>query len=173
MTKMEYTILGHRNIVHYFVDFVKVWSKLEIKLLKKGNAFLLSLEYKLFSVMLSFLELLLKHILSEFPSLALKTDANCLRCYILNTPPLLSYIVFDFIVFGIIFFSTYYQIVAPTVTIDCMDQLHNCDEYQRDLCTNPLYRLFREQNCRKYCRICKGKSCKITVTCIDNTQIKM
>ncbi|XP_052703991.1 uncharacterized protein ZK673.1-like [Crassostrea angulata] len=44
---------------------------------------------------------------------------------------------------------------APTVTIDCVDQLHNCDEYQRDLCTNSLYRLFREQNCRKYCRICK------------------
>lgn len=161
---MEYTILGHRNIVHYFVDFAKVWNKLENSI-KKFTVLLLGLsEYKVFfSVMLSFLELLLKHILSEFPCLVLKTDVNCLRCDILNTPPRPSYIVFDFIVFGIILFSlitiNLYN-VAPTVTIDCVDQLHNCDEYQRDLCTNSLYRLLREQNCRKYCRICKGKSCK-------------
>lgn len=73
-----------------------------------------------------------------------------------KTPqPKSSYIVFDFIVLNPTV-SNYNQFVTPTVTIDCVDLLHNCDEYQRDLCTNPLYRLFREQNCRKYCRICKG-----------------
>lgn len=102
--KMEYIIFGYRNIVYYFVDFVKVWSKLEIKFLKKSNVFLLSLEYKLFFVMLLFLELLLKYILGEFLSLVLKIDVNCLRCYILNILFLFLYIVFDFIVFGIIFF---------------------------------------------------------------------
>ncbi|XP_078310638.1 uncharacterized protein LOC144618469 [Crassostrea virginica] len=44
---------------------------------------------------------------------------------------------------------------APTVTVLCVDQLKNCDEYQADLCINSLYRLFREEKCRKYCGICK------------------
>ncbi|XP_062580982.1 uncharacterized protein LOC134242855 [Saccostrea cucullata] len=45
---------------------------------------------------------------------------------------------------------------APTVTVACQDKLPNCDEYQSDLCINPLYRLWREDNCRKFCGICKG-----------------
>lgn len=46
--KMEYIIFGYRNIVYYFVDFVKVWNKLE-NLIKKFIVLLLGLlEYKVF-----------------------------------------------------------------------------------------------------------------------------
>ena len=47
--------------------------------------------------------------------------------------------------------------VAPTRIVPCRDQLTNCDEYSSDVCVNPLYRLWREDNCRKYCGICSGK----------------
>ena len=47
-------------------------------------------------------------------------------------------------------------ILVPTVTITCKDELTTCDEYQADLCSNHLFRLFREKNCRKFCGICKG-----------------
>lgn len=100
---MEYIIFGYRNIVYYFVDFVKVWNKLE-NLIKKFIVLLLGLLEVFFFVMLLFLELLLKYILSEFLCLVLKIDVNCLRWYILNILFLFLYIVFDFIVFGIIFF---------------------------------------------------------------------
>ncbi|KAK3103323.1 hypothetical protein FSP39_018485 [Pinctada imbricata] len=43
--------------------------------------------------------------------------------------------------------------VPPTFT-PCVDKLLNCEEYNKDLCTNPLYRFFREANCRKYCDLC-------------------
>ncbi|XP_052706071.1 uncharacterized protein ZK673.1-like [Crassostrea angulata] len=42
----------------------------------------------------------------------------------------------------------------PTLTILCKDEIPNCEDYSRDLCTNPLYRIFREKNCRKSCKIC-------------------
>ncbi|XP_062581105.1 uncharacterized protein LOC134242921 isoform X2 [Saccostrea cucullata] len=45
---------------------------------------------------------------------------------------------------------------APTTTIACQDKLSNCNEYQSNLCTEPLYRLWREENCRKFCGICTG-----------------
>ncbi|XP_062580984.1 uncharacterized protein LOC134242858, partial [Saccostrea cucullata] len=45
---------------------------------------------------------------------------------------------------------------APTVTIACQDKLSNCNEYQSNLCIEPLYRLWREENCRKFCGICTG-----------------
>ena len=48
------------------------------------------------------------------------------------------------------------MILVPTVTITCKDELTTCDEYQADLCSNHLFRLFREKNCRKFCGICKG-----------------
>nr|XP_022336173.1 uncharacterized protein ZK673.1-like [Crassostrea virginica] len=43
----------------------------------------------------------------------------------------------------------------PTLTILCKDEIPNCEDYSRDLCTNHLYRIFREKNCRKFCGICK------------------
>ncbi|XP_048747795.2 uncharacterized protein LOC125659995 isoform X2 [Ostrea edulis] len=43
-----------------------------------------------------------------------------------------------------------------TTTVPCFDVKDNCDEYQSDLCRNNLYRLFRERNCRKFCKICTG-----------------
>lgn len=46
--------------------------------------------------------------------------------------------------------------VAPTRIVPCSDKLTNCDEYPPDLCTNELYRLWREDNCRKFCGICSG-----------------
>ncbi|XP_056018424.1 uncharacterized protein LOC125668451 [Ostrea edulis] len=46
----------------------------------------------------------------------------------------------------------------PTVSDECKDTLPNCDEYQSDMCTNHLYKLFREINCRQFCGICKGVS---------------
>lgn len=45
---------------------------------------------------------------------------------------------------------------APTRTVPCSDKLANCDEYPPDLCTNELYRLWREDNCRKFCGVCSG-----------------
>nr|XP_022336718.1 uncharacterized protein LOC111132994 isoform X2 [Crassostrea virginica] len=45
---------------------------------------------------------------------------------------------------------------APTRIVPCRDRLTNCDEYSSDLCINPLYRLWREENCRKYCGVCTG-----------------
>ncbi|XP_062597182.1 uncharacterized protein LOC134258655 [Saccostrea cucullata] len=43
----------------------------------------------------------------------------------------------------------------PTLTILCKDEIPTCRDYSADLCTNPLYRIFRERKCRKYCGICK------------------
>jgi hypothetical protein len=45
---------------------------------------------------------------------------------------------------------------APTKIVPCADRLTNCDEYTSDVCTNPFYRIWREDNCRKYCKICTG-----------------
>ncbi|CAG2185197.1 unnamed protein product [Mytilus edulis] len=37
----------------------------------------------------------------------------------------------------------------------CVNKVSNCNEYDADLCTNPLYRLFREDNCKLFCGLCK------------------
>nr|XP_022345092.1 uncharacterized protein LOC111137753 isoform X1 [Crassostrea virginica] len=50
---------------------------------------------------------------------------------------------------------------APTRIVPCRDRLTNCDEYSSDLCINPLYRLWREENCRKYCGVCTGSDVEI------------
>lgn len=54
--------------------------------------------------------------------------------------------------------------VAPTQIIPCTDKLTTCDEYLLDLCINEFYRLWREDNCRKFCGICSG----IKEDCNDN-----
>ncbi|XP_061171904.1 uncharacterized protein LOC133181406 [Saccostrea echinata] len=46
--------------------------------------------------------------------------------------------------------------LVPTQSVECKDKLPTCAEYQSDLCTNRLFRLFREENCRKFCKICEG-----------------
>lgn len=53
-------------------------------------------------------------------------------------------------------FCKKFSILGPTLTILCKDEIPNCEDYSRDLCTNPLYRIFREKNCRKFCKICTG-----------------
>ncbi|XP_048744328.2 uncharacterized protein LOC125657650 isoform X2 [Ostrea edulis] len=45
---------------------------------------------------------------------------------------------------------------APTKIVPCVDRISNCDEYVKDLCINTKYRIFREDNCRRYCKICTG-----------------
>ena len=50
-----------------------------------------------------------------------------------------------------------FYFLAPTRIVPCRDRLTNCDEYSSDLCINPLYRLWREENCRKYCGVCTGR----------------
>lgn len=47
--------------------------------------------------------------------------------------------------------------IAHTSPLPCINHIHNCQEYGDDLCTNPLYRLFREDNCRKFCGLCTRK----------------
>ncbi|GFN83440.1 kielin/chordin-like protein isoform x2 [Plakobranchus ocellatus] len=39
---------------------------------------------------------------------------------------------------------------------ECKDKIDNCDEYQADLCTNPLYTIFAEDNCQKFCNLCNS-----------------
>lgn len=58
---------------------------------------------------------------------------------------------------------------APTRIVPCSDKLTNCDEYPPDLCTNELYRLWREDNCRKFCGICSGIK-NMTVRTIKHLQ---
>lgn len=53
-------------------------------------------------------------------------------------------------------FCNKFSFLGPTLTILCKDEIPNCEDYSRDLCTNPLYRIFREKNCRKSCKICTG-----------------
>ncbi|XP_052100630.1 mucin-2-like isoform X2 [Mytilus californianus] len=48
--------------------------------------------------------------------------------------------------------------IQNTSPVPCVDKIPNCNEYDADLCTNPLYRLFREDNCLKFCNLCKGGS---------------
>lgn len=50
-----------------------------------------------------------------------------------------------------------------TSPIPCVDKIPNCNEYDADLCTNPLYRLFREDNCRKFCSLCTGMYKRIII----------
>lgn len=46
-------------------------------------------------------------------------------------------------------------ILVNTTTPPCVDKISHCNEYDADLCTNPLYRLFREDNCQQFCGLCK------------------
>jgi len=50
-----------------------------------------------------------------------------------------------------------------TSPLPCVDKIPNCNEYDADLCTNPLYRLFREDNCRKFCSLCTGMYKRIII----------
>ncbi|XP_076107700.1 uncharacterized protein LOC143075976 isoform X3 [Mytilus galloprovincialis] len=45
--------------------------------------------------------------------------------------------------------------IVSTPPSSCVDKISNCYEYDADLCTNPLYRLFREDNCQLFCGLCK------------------
>ncbi|VDI58130.1 Hypothetical predicted protein [Mytilus galloprovincialis] len=45
--------------------------------------------------------------------------------------------------------------IVGTPPSSCVDKISNCYEYDADLCTNPLYRLFREDNCQLFCGLCK------------------
>lgn len=44
--------------------------------------------------------------------------------------------------------------IVNTPPPPCVDKISNCNEYDADLCTNPLYRLFREDNCQLFCGLC-------------------
>ncbi|CAC5419038.1 unnamed protein product [Mytilus coruscus] len=54
--------------------------------------------------------------------------------------------------------KTIQDLTENTSPVPCVDKIPNCNEYDADLCTNPLYRLFREDNCLKFCNLCKGGS---------------
>ncbi|XP_071167719.1 uncharacterized protein [Mytilus edulis] len=54
--------------------------------------------------------------------------------------------------------KTIKDLTENTSPMPCVDKIPNCNEYDADLCTNPLYRLFREDNCMKFCSLCKGGS---------------
>ncbi|XP_063397551.1 uncharacterized protein LOC134681842 isoform X2 [Mytilus trossulus] len=45
--------------------------------------------------------------------------------------------------------------IVSTPPPSCVDKISNCNEYDADLCTNPLYRLFKEDNCQLFCGLCK------------------
>lgn len=40
----------------------------------------------------------------------------------------------------------------------CIDKLANCDSYDQSVCTNPDYKAWAADNCRKFCRheLCTG-----------------
>uniref|UniRef100_K1PAK4 Uncharacterized protein n=1 Tax=Magallana gigas TaxID=29159 RepID=K1PAK4_MAGGI len=68
----------------------------------------------------------------------------------------------------------------PTRIVPCSDKLTNCDEYPPDLCSNEVYRLWREDNCRKFCGICSGIDTvidyssveKLAAGCKQSTQLQ-
>lgn len=43
----------------------------------------------------------------------------------------------------------------PTPPPVCEDKIPNCKAYNQDTCTNPDYRLWVMDNCKKYCGLCK------------------
>ncbi|XP_071181496.1 uncharacterized protein [Mytilus edulis] len=59
------------------------------------------------------------------------------------------------------------NLTVSTPPSSCVDKISNCYEYDADLCTNPLYRLFREDNCQLFCGLCKIAVSTSPSSCAD------
>lgn len=43
----------------------------------------------------------------------------------------------------------------PTAPPVCVDKIPNCKLYDPDTCTNPMYNLWVDDNCKQFCGRCK------------------
>lgn len=47
---------------------------------------------------------------------------------------------------------------VATTSKPCLDVRPNCDQYDKDMCTNPSYTIWVDDNCPQYCNRCPGGS---------------
>ncbi|CAG2233741.1 unnamed protein product [Mytilus edulis] len=59
------------------------------------------------------------------------------------------------------------RVLGTCIRVPCLDKISNCHEYDADLCTNVVYKLFRKDNCARFCGICADYTTE--TTCEDST----